>query len=548
MRKVRRLLFFVCIAFLIISGFYIFNGVLQSIFDARNGVHIITEIDRFGEVHSIPLRNFNPDNFLKNYREERNKDYGYNVNKSFNIPWNRTVADQRPQSCKYALRPTKALPTASIIIVLQNEAPSVVLRMVMSILRQSSPNLVKEILIIDDGGRETDFYHRSLSTIPKVSVYADHKTIPEGNGPVASFLIGAEKATGEVLVLMNGAGEVNNGWLEPLLERIQVRKNVVVGPVIDYINSETFKYEFTSTNQRAVFDWGLSVKWQQLTTETDMIFKKTEPIVTPVFEGSVMAVDRKHFEKLGKFDPGLENWGAASLELSLKSWMCGGTVEILSCSHVGIIKKNKRSATKKSNSISVIRDLRRVAEVWLDGYKRFFYANRPAARMTSHGSMAERRKMRGQMKCQSFKWYLDNVLPQLKPLSDDDFVYGRIRQGTDMCMDIALGHVPVLASLSQCSEEKNSQEWTWKKKGMIKNHGMCLTADLKETHGYVLMQYCNGATSQLWFRQNDLIVHEVTKQCIDSHKAEMGLVLSECEDFIQSQRWTLPKADDVTSQ
>lgn len=72
-------------------------------------------------------------------------------------------------------------------------------------------------------------------------------------------------------------------------------------------------------------------------------------------------------------------------------------------------------------------------------------------------SMAERRKMRGQMKCQSFKWYLDNVLPQLKPLSDDDFVYGRIRQGTDMCMDIALGHVPVLASLSQCSEEKNSQ-------------------------------------------------------------------------------------------
>lgn len=72
-------------------------------------------------------------------------------------------------------------------------------------------------------------------------------------------------------------------------------------------------------------------------------------------------------------------------------------------------------------------------------------------------STAERRNLRGQMKCQSFKWYLDNVLPQLKPLSDDDFVYGRIRQGTDMCMDIALGHVPVLASLSQCSEEKNSQ-------------------------------------------------------------------------------------------
>lgn len=34
---------------------------------------------------------------------------------------------------------------------------------------------------------------------------------------------------------------------------------------------------------------------------------------TPVFEGSVMAVDKKHFVRLGKFDAGLENWGAASL-------------------------------------------------------------------------------------------------------------------------------------------------------------------------------------------------------------------------------------------
>ena len=71
--------------------------------------------------------------------------------------------------------------------------------------------------------------------------------------------------------------------------------------------------------------------------------------------------------------------------------------------------------------------------------------------------MADRRKLRGQLKCQSFKWYLDSVLPQLKPLSGDDFVYGRIRQGRDDCMDIALGHVPVMASLSPCSEDKNSQ-------------------------------------------------------------------------------------------
>lgn len=43
------------------------------------------------------------------------------------------------------------------------------------------------------------------------------------------------------------------------------------------------------------------------------------------------------------------------LELFLKFWMCGGTVEIFLCSYVGIIKKNKRFVIKKSNFIFVIR-------------------------------------------------------------------------------------------------------------------------------------------------------------------------------------------------
>lgn len=52
---------------------------------------------------------------------------------------------------------------------------------------------------------------------------------------------GVEISQGEIVLFLDSHCEVEPGWLEPLLERVQLNPRAIVSPVIENINFETFK-------------------------------------------------------------------------------------------------------------------------------------------------------------------------------------------------------------------------------------------------------------------------------------------------------------------
>nr|XP_009296677.3 polypeptide N-acetylgalactosaminyltransferase 10-like [Danio rerio] len=479
------------------------------------------------------------------------RENGFNIFVSDRIALNRSLPDIRHPNCKLKLY-TADLPNTSVIIPFHNEGWSSLLRTVHSVLDRSPPSLIAEIILVDDfsdKGHLKAPLEQYMVRLPKVRILRTQKR----EGLIRTRLLGAAAARGQVITFLDSHCEANVNWLPPLLDRIAQNRKTIVCPMIDVIDHDNFGYETQAGDaMRGAFDWEMYYKRIPIPAQLAKP-DPSEPFDSPVMAGGLFAVDRKWFWELGGYDTGLEIWGGEQYEISFKVWMCGGRMEDIPCSRVGHIYR-KYVPYKVPGGVSLARNLKRVAEVWMDEYAEFLYQRRPEYRHLSSGDVSQQKELRSRLHCRSFRWFMEEVawdLPKhYPPVEPPAAAWGELRNvGTGLCVESKHFSSGSPIRLEPCLRSRGEPSWShgqvftfgWRQDIRVGDplHTKKVCFDAVSHNSPVTLYDCHGMKgNQLWaYRKDRSLFHPISNSCVSADAAQKRLLMSSCDASSSSQQW-----------
>ncbi|XP_059619539.1 putative polypeptide N-acetylgalactosaminyltransferase 13 [Phlebotomus argentipes] len=460
------------------------------------------------------------------------EEHYFNLSVSNSLSSGRDIPDTRPPRCRAREYVLNAKKNVSVIVVFHNEAKSALLRTISSVINRTPPDLLHEIILIDDFSRN-GLSANILENLPKIKLYRNH----EREGLIRSRKIGALHASAEYIVFLDSHCEVNVGWVEPLIDRLSYHPGALVSPIIDIIDASTFEYRATTTNLKAGFDWSLRFKWiPRSDEELHTVQDETSSFASPTVYGGIFLISRQWFHQLGGFDSNLEIWGGESLEISLKAWMCGGQVEIAPCSRVGhVFRKKHPYDFPRGSTYTFLRNSKLIAEVWLDEYKHFFYFARPNAQSIKIKDTKDAATLKEKLQCRTFSWYLQTVFHELKLPNEEHIAFGELKH-EDRCLSVTTDnsrqrHI----QLANCYSHRETTKWA------LHNYTGALSPDsggcVNVFQSLVILEYCRNSPAQRWLRNGGNLMHATTGKCLESLVGPT-VAVSACRHGSQSQLWS----------
>ena len=205
-------------------------------------------------------------------REEKEtglKLHAFDLSMSNRLPLSRAIPDVRPKQCGSTTYP-KYHSTMSVVLVFFNEGTTTLLRTAQSALDRTPPDLLEEVLLVDDGNplddprvqKQMEDIQNYIAEHPKVRMIR----LEEHQGLIVAKNRGGQAAKGDILTFMDSHCEVGYGWAEPLVAAIEEDPKTVAVPLIDAVGWEFFDY-LPGDLMRGIMSWSLYFTWQTLTNE-----------------------------------------------------------------------------------------------------------------------------------------------------------------------------------------------------------------------------------------------------------------------------------------
>ncbi|XP_029523431.2 polypeptide N-acetylgalactosaminyltransferase 18-like [Oncorhynchus nerka] len=479
--------------------------------------------------------------------------YGYNGYLSDRLSLTRPIPDLRPDGCRNMSYPSN-LPQVSIIFIFVNEALSVILRSIHTAMNRTPSHLLKEIILVDDNSNNAElkenlqhFVKETNSQRPDFIKLVRHD---KQEGLIRSRVSGWRAASAPIVALFDAHVEFNIGWAEPILLRIKEDRTRIISPSFDNIKYDTFEIEEYPLSAQG-FDWELWCRYLNPPKTWWTQHNTTAPIRSPALIGCFV-VDRKYFEKIGLLDEGMEVYGGENVELGIRVWQCGGSVEVLPCSRIAHIERAHKPYTQDLTA-HVRRNALRVAEVWMDEYKNHVYMAWNVPLQNSGidiGDLSERKALRNRLLCKSFSWFLANIYSEMRTYSDT-VAYGVLKNAlrSDLCLDQGpdSDNIPILYVCHGMTPQNvyytNTQQLHL---GVLSptiddDDNKCLV-DVNSRPWLLECSYATAKRMKLaWqFTQGGSIENRKSKQCLElvaSSEMEFGyqLAIQKCS----GQKWTI---------
>ncbi|XP_070509541.1 N-acetylgalactosaminyltransferase 4-like [Chironomus tepperi] len=357
-------------------------------------------------------------------------------------------------------------------------------------------------------------------------------------------MIGAKLAEAEVIIFLDSHMEVTNTWLPPLLEPIVYNPTYATVPLVEGMNHATFAYEFIGHGYRGTFDWNFRYQWIPFREERK---DPGQNYNLSSMTGGAYAIRREHFFHLGGYDEELRIWNGENYELSLKLWLCSGGIFTVPCSRIVHLSKQfsaYRDTGDKSDFVG--RNLKRVAEVWLDDYKQYFYRNEPERySKIDAGNLTEQFKRKEMLKCKPFKYFLDEIAPEMLmyyPIEPQSFASFSIQHMSSLrCISLAKNAYHEHIILTECSQDLTKPQF---------GTDFILTLEKSIKFNDINDQCLNGNTlalsnchhtgyEQHWAFNLDSrqIYQTYEKKCLTGSDTDSSLSLETCDDNLQNQKW-----------